>query len=127
VTFTQPGRDTLFVQTFKCGAKSKVYPFEIEVRDIGTGIDETADRRPQTAEWSQGIISFISENGIRINFIKPLRVNLKLRIIDSYGRLVGIRDVRKGFSGRIDIPTGSGLYLVSLTAGKETFTVKLVR
>ncbi len=134
VTFTQPGRDTLFVQTFKCGAKSKIYQVETEVRAIGTGIEETDDGRRktdygslETGVWSQGIITYSSENGIGINFIKPLPVTLNLRIMDAYGRLVEIREVHAGFSGIIDIPAGNGLYLVSLTAGKETFTVKVVR
>ncbi len=127
VTFAKPGRDTLFIQTFKCGAKSKVYPFEVDVRGIGTGIGETDDSRPMTADWRKDIRMYSSENGIGIDITKPLLENLNLRIIDAYGRLVEIRDVHEGFSGRIDIPAGSGFYLVSLRNGQEAFTVKLIR
>ena len=122
VMFRNPGRDTLFVQTFLCGAKSRIAIFPLLVKDIGLDVisEEARGWTQETRAWSRG-------DDIVIRMDQSLPRQGLLTLTDAVGRRILTRVIPAGFSGELHIPAGNGLYLIAVTSGKERFTAKVMR
>ncbi|MFH0760390.1 MAG: hypothetical protein V2A67_02650 [Bacteroidota bacterium] len=122
VMFRAPGKDTLFIQTFSCGAKSKQVVFPIEVMDTGmdVGITTTKDWRQETRAWGR-------QDGIVVQIGQPLAHEGVLALIDASGRCLYRKVLPPGYSGEEVLGMGNGLLLVSVISGNERFTAKVIR
>jgi hypothetical protein len=122
ITFRTPGRDTLFIQTFACGSKSKTIAFPFEVKDMGTDvlISQVKDWRQEARVWSR-------QEGMVVQLGQPLTQQGILTLTDASGRCLYRKVLPAGYSGEEVLPMGSGLLLVSVICNKERFTAKVIR
>ena len=122
VTFRTPGRDTLFIQTFTCGAKSKKIAFPFEVKDTGTDIEIS-----RAKDWRQETRVLSRQEGVIVLLGQPLAEQGILTLTDASGRCLFRKVLPVGYSGEEVLRMGTGLLLVSVTCGKERFTAKVIR
>jgi len=122
VTFSFIGQDTLFVQSFSCGAKSKVISLPLDVKDIGMG-QEVIDQETGPVAFRAWSVA----EGIRV--IPGLTSDHSgyLTVVDALGRCIYRHTIRQGDTGELIIPAGSGLFLVSFNSGSKRYSEKIVR
>jgi hypothetical protein len=122
ISFSFMGPDTLFVQTFSCGAKSKVISLPLDVKDIGMGDEILGSQETKTLFRSWNCIE-----GIKVDIGYPLAQQGILSVFDLSGRCIYRQTIHTGEGGERTIPAGSGLFLVALITGAESYSEKIVR